>query len=514
LQFTLSTVTTYRFFYLTAVVLLRSFLPSPYSFMGSMSLPSALLDPASGNGTSLASGACMTVHGVLLTPWWIVVTTILVTVGGFFWNVAVRRMTKVLTDAKRLPPVLSEILLVGPQEGVVGRVSSVEDIKYDPAAFSSEFGDRHLRSERRSLDHVPIERQIPTTSGGVHMADSSSTVPLTLMDRVKSALGMETKAEHTAQTAEVPGLGHVVDKVPVKIVPHEVSSPSAAAAAATLAPPPHHSIVSGILPALQSLTNALSPRSSPRSVPAHPPPAPPALPSQHRRLSVESVAQNASLAPHITAQSLIEQKPLTPISTNKLLAPLVRGEELQAQKGLMHHVPLERVELKRDLAAGVGQVTTRKATPRSQLRGSIAAKPQVFTFNSPSAATASNIPAQPVIPSAVQQAIPSPRLPTVAHRAVAQPALQQFAGSPRTLGVPVSAPVSQTISPRNAEVYIRQPEPSAMGLDKLPPVDAMNKDLWTEEEGAPRDEIARDPLSSREQFAAIQQPPQQETMME
>jgi len=270
------------------------------------------------------------------------------------------------------------------------------------AALAGAVSPTALRYERRSLEHVPLERQVPTASGGVHMGDSAATVPLTLMDRVKSVLGLETSAEQKAATAPIEGLGRVVDRVPVKVEAHTVDSVSEAAAAS-------------------------APVSSGMASP-----------------STDLV-----------------------FAANKGLAPLIGTVDLVSEKLKLHHVPLQRLELKRDLAAGVGQVTTRRATPRHQLRGSIvgqrlagAEEDDLLHLDAASS-------------SAPASAVPSPRnrLPLVtAGRAASA------SNSPRGSVLLQQQPRAAIVEVAPAVTVLTAPVVDS----KLPASDALTKELWSE----------------------------------
>jgi len=287
------------------------------------------------------------------------------------------------------------------------------------AALAPAIRPTDLRYERRALEHVPIERQVGTSSGGLHMADASATVPLSLMDRVKSALGMETHAEQAAANAPIEGLGRVVERVPVAIEAHTVDE-------ATISQQQQQGQLQGL---------------------------------QQGQPQVRQVQEQE--------QGLV--------SANKSLAPLICPAELVQERARLHHVSLERLELKRDLAAGVGQVTTRRATPRAQLRGSIAGQKTIADADAEESAFDFR---QSASASAPTSAVPSPRgnrLPLVTGRSAST------TNSPRNIAM------QQQQQPRAAIVEVAPvaaaPVVAPVVDSKLPASDALEKELWSEGQG-------------------------------
>lgn len=206
-----------------------------------------------------------------------------------------------------------------------------------------------LQAEKRQLDHVPLEFQRQTLSGGVHMNDEEARLQPSLFDRVKNALGLEVGLDQTP-----PELGRVVDQVspsqPRASGKHLVDKPLL-----TAAQPPHDTSAEVSETAATSAASSSSAFSSFSDAPSSVP-----------------YPQNAYLADHIRPAALVaEHGALTPPhSSHRALSRVVRPDDLQMERGRLHHVNIERVELKRDLNAGVGSVTTRKATSRPTRRGS------------------------------------------------------------------------------------------------------------------------------------------------
>jgi hypothetical protein len=247
-----------------------------------------------------------------------------------------------------------------------------------------------LRSEKRHLDHVPIELQRNTMSGGVHMNDKSATLHPTLMERVKTFVGLDSGPDTTA-----PELG--------KVVAHS------------------------------------SPRKSPRTLPLARRPAPSAFTFSEGRTGAAAPTaavlqqqgqvpfpQNAVLAQKVKPAALQQEaKELTPATAvHGALAPIVGESQLIMQRRELHHVSIDRIELKRDLAAGVGCVTTRKATPRRRIveqphHEHVAHERELPAHHGEPGDA--NFEFEKTSPAHIQQpdhAIPSPRLPQVVGRSV------------------------------------------------------------------------------------------------
>jgi len=155
------------------------------------------------------------------------------------------------------------------------------------AALAGVVSAGDLKSEKRGLEHVPIERQHASATGALNMRDTAATEPLSIMDRLKSLVGLETKAEQRAH-ASAPGLGRVVERVPVAIEAHTITTPAQAAGASD---------------------------------------------------KLASAPQNAQLAQKITPRDLrLEATQLLPVAGSAVLAPVINAPMLQAEHAQLHHV--------------------------------------------------------------------------------------------------------------------------------------------------------------------------------
>jgi hypothetical protein len=237
-------------------------------------------------------------------------------------------------------------------------------------ALASAVKPKELLQEKRALEHIPVEYQRETMSGGVHMNDRSAALQPSLLDRVKHFVGLDTSVDKTA-----PELGHVVTKK--EIVQHHEE----------------------------------------RVV----------------RVTNESIAQ-------------VAEKP----TTHAALAPLISDSMLISQARVMHHVDVKRVELKNDIAAGVGAVTTRRASISRRPSHALVEVDRSL-LNPPSQALVVQETAVASVPRPVESqalvvpenmdvvavAVPSPRLPVVHGR---------------------SGSVSSNPSPRQSAVLVAPPQ--------------------------------------------------------
>jgi len=221
----------------------------------------------------------------------------------------------------------------------LGRVVEIEKGQH-PA-----ISDRELRSEKRSLDHVPIEYQRQTMSGGVHMNDQSAALHPTIVDRAKNAVGLQPNVDTTA-----PELGRVVE-TDRGIVGKDLKS--------------EKKHLDHVPIELQRETMSGGIHMNDESAAVKPSLVDRAKMAVGLQPSVDTTAPELG---HVVKKghtrqgstSAIVQQESAPYSQNASLANKVTSSELIDESRHLHHVPIERIEQDRERQLGVGTVMTHR----------------------------------------------------------------------------------------------------------------------------------------------------------
>jgi hypothetical protein len=230
-----------------------------------------------------------------------------------------------------------------------------------------------------SLAHVAIDKAPRTASGGVHMLSSR--------DQMDAIAGHKNQVPEQAFSASQPdassnaALAGVVRSADLKSEKRGLDHVALDLHASTLSGGVHTQGDLAGTPLKLSILDKVKAAFGLDNPKDH------IAPAEGLGRVVESPFTNpnqvALVAPISSSSSSISASPIprpsspspAPVSAHAMLAPVVRAGDLVQEGQRLHHVDVARVEMRRDIAAGVGSVTTRPATGsrpgsrRSSLQG-------------------------------------------------------------------------------------------------------------------------------------------------